>query len=142
MLICLQPDQVAKFWDLIKLSIEKSAPPIVKRKPDTNRFLEAAYNGVLQVWVERNDVGEVVCVLTTAVTEDFCSGGKNLVIYSLYSVGEITRDSWVNGYNTIKEFARSKGCDNVVGYTTEEVVKRLARFFGGDASFTYVMMEV
>lgn len=142
MLVALMPDQVTAHWAGIKAAIEQSAPPVVKRELDLNKILEAVLSDRLQVWALENDNGKIVAIVTTTVTEDFCSDSKSLLIYSLFGISTIGPRTWQDGLETLKAHARALGCDKIVAFTTQEVIRKLVRFFGGDDSFTYLRMEV
>jgi hypothetical protein len=142
MLIALLPDQVATYWPAIKAAIEQSAPPVAKQDLDMNKVLESIMMDQLQVWILENDNEKIVAVVTTTVTEDFCSSSKSLLIYSLFGISTIGPRLWREGFETLKAHAKALGCSRIVAFTTEEVVRKLVKFFGGDDSYTYVRMEV
>jgi hypothetical protein len=142
MLIALLPEQVSAYWGAIKLTIEQSAPPTARKNLDMNKVLECVLSGRLQVWTLVNEEGKVLLILTTTVAEDFCSDGKSLMIFSIFGLGTVGPRNWKEGFETLKRHAASLGCDKIVAYTTEDVVRKLVRYFGGDDSYTYLRLEV
>ena len=60
---------------------------------------------------------------------------KSLVIYGLYALGKISKDSWQEGFDGIENFAKSFGCQRVIAFTNDKLVNKLAGKFGFNRDF-------
>jgi len=143
MLVRLTSQQVSENWEVVLTAIQRSFPPTQKFNSDVNeRLLRAVLEGRLIVWVYvRNKI--VVAIITTTISEDFCTGERNLLVFSLYSVGTISKEEWKSGIDYLKAHARSIACTSVIGYTKlEGLAKVLAHEVGADNSWTLLKMEV
>lgn len=146
MLTKLLPDQISTFWDVIKFAIEESLPPTVGEHPDKmNRILSACMGGSIDVWAsyERGEeVNRFEGILLTKILFDDSSGTYNLLIYCMYGYNDVSRDSWLNGFNAILKYAKAKRCSRIVGYTEIPHVVALAKSLGGDTRYTFVSFDV
>ncbi len=146
MLIKLLPDQIAKFWDIIKYAIEQSLPPIVADSPDCmNRILSAALSNRVDVWAsyQRNN-GNVRLdgVGLTKTLYDDVSDTKSLLIYCLYGYTQVDRSSWPEALEVITKYAKSKGCTQLVAYSEFYNVIELARHMGADTKYTFISFDL
>lgn len=144
MLIRLQEGQIAEYWPEIKVAINMALPPILKGEGDrTNKILESMLVGNAQCWVSVNrDSKKMDGVITTAVVEDMLSGAKSLMLYTIYVDGVSMASSWKEGFETLSKFAKSQGCNRLVGFTKERRILERAKLFGIDTSFTLCVVEV
>jgi hypothetical protein len=144
MLLQLLPEQVANYWDIVKFAVEESFPPTVKTRPDMNKILESLLGGSMIAWVSIDDNSKkILGIVTTTISEDICTGTKNLVIYSVYALAEkVGRKNWADGYEAIMKYAKSLGCTHVVGYTKVNAIKQVAKFFGADIDWTLISIDV
>jgi len=141
MLVKLTPDQVASYWSELKPAIEAALPPIasVKAEGRMNNILAALLADNMQCWVFRRD-GVILGVGTTVIREDMSSGGRDLLLYSLYAMPGTTREDWLLAFETIKKWATVQGCERYVGYTQNpEMVKLLEKF--GAEFWTYATVN-
>lgn len=145
MLVALQPEQVANHWELIKHSLLEALPPItLLQEIDTNKVLECLLSGNMVAWAAMRDEDQkVVGLVLTTICEDYCSNTKSMLIYCIYVIAEKTgKKVWVDGFETLKKYAKLQGCFCLSAYTTSEQVKDLAKWFGGSADYTYLTIPV
>jgi len=144
MLIRLTDDQIAKYWPDIRFAVSKSLPPTLKGEGDKmNRILEALLAGTAQCWasVDR-ETKQLDGVVTTSVVEDYLTGAKSLMIYTIYGYRPSIINSWKEGYETLVKYAKSKNCGRLIGFTSEKRIVDIVGKFGGNTDFTLCMMEV
>lgn len=135
MLVALLPDQVDMHWDIIKLGLEKSLPPIALYKDHSmNRVLEALLEGSMVCWLALGDKTIDGFVMTTTTT-DFYTNTKSLLIYAIF--GEASRHVWADGYFTLYKHAKAQECDFITGYTTQDRLAALGKSFDFIDSITF-----
>jgi len=146
MLTKLLPDQVAKFWDVVKFAIEESLPPIVGDHPDKmSRILGACLSGSVDVWASyiiNEEVRKFEGILLTKVLHDDASGTNNLLLYCVYGYSDVSKESWISGFESILKYAKNKHCMQVVAYTEVPYLIDLVKSLGGDAKYTFVSFNV
>ena len=145
MLTRLLPEQISTHWDIIKYAIEQSLPPIVGDHPDKlNRLLSSALSGKLEVWASytRGKETKFEAVLVTKILYDDASDTRNLLLYCVYGYSDVPKESWINGFETILKYAKSKGCLQVVAYTTLPYMIELGNKLGGNSDYTFISFDV
>jgi hypothetical protein len=146
MLIKLLPDQISKFWDIIKYAVDQSVPPIAGEHPNRlNNILMSALDGSIDVWasVDKSRGGNrFEGVVLTEILFDRPSKTKNLLIYCLYGYDDVDKHSWMTGLKTIVKYAASKGCNQIVAYTEVPYIIELVKNLGGDTKFTFISFNV
>lgn len=135
MLLQLHPDKVSKMWDEIKPAIYESLPPFTgEREEIMNNILTAVLTEQLECWMSYqvvDDVNVMDAFLTTTFIYDDISKAKNILIYSLYGYHEISEQSWDEGFEALYKYGFSKGCSNIIAYTSNDyMIKRTVQFKG------------
>lgn len=144
MLIKLLSEQIAKYWDVIKYAVEESVPPIANENYDKmNRILEALLNGSMDCWVSVNDENKKIeAIVVTTFSEDYCSGVRNLLIYSIFGYNEISDKSWAEGFETLSKWAKSCGCIRIIAYTDVDRIKEVVNSIGGNTRYSLVSIPL
>jgi hypothetical protein len=146
MLTKLLPEQVAKFWPIVKYAIEESLPPTVGEHPDKmNRILAACLDGDLEVWASYTRGEQEVMfegIVVTLIAYDRASNTKSLLIYCLYGYENVNLSSWNEGIEALYKYARSKECSRIVGYTSVPFIIKKVRELGGEADYTFISFPV
>ena len=146
MLTRLLPDQVSKFWDIIKFAIEESLPPIVGENPDKmNRILTSILSGKTQCWASYRRDGEKlifegIC-LTKIIYED-ASDTRNLLIYAVYSYKKTVEESWMDAFLSVAKYAVAQKCTQVVAYSNVPYIVQKAKKYGGNTDFTFITFNI
>lgn len=146
MLTRLLPEQVAKFWDVIKYAVEESLPPLVGGHPDRmNRILTSLLSGGLTCWAsyrkcENGNIFEGICI--TKLIYDEASHTRNLLLYTVYGYNKIVEDSWANAFISIAKYAKKHKCNEIIAYTDVPYLVKKAKEFGADTSFTFVSFNI
>jgi len=151
MLNQLTAKQISEQWDLIKVALEKSLPPIIEGSANriTNIF-NSLLLGELQCWignmivVNSEQQNELVPygVLITEIITDRCSDVRNILIYAIYSAQGIPNGEYQEGYNTIKTFAKANGCCRIMAYTNSKAILNIVQAFGGATDFHFVTLPI
>lgn len=146
MLTKLTPEQVSRYWDIIRYAVDQSVPPIAGEHPGKmNNILTACLTGRMDVWCSYtlgDDIRKFEAVLLTELLHDVPSGTKNLLIYCLYGYSSISDDSWKDGIVALLKYAKSKGCNQIVAYTDNQRVVEVVSDLGGEAKFTFLSFNV
>jgi len=144
MLTQLIPDQVSKFWDVIKYGIEESLPPIVSEHPDRmNRILSSLLCYKIQCWVSytRSDTTKFEGLVLTRVLYDDATDTRNLLIYCLYGYNETNAQTWTDGLLSLAKYAQSKRCNRIIAYSDVPYIVSLVEKLGGEAKYTFLSFD-
>jgi len=146
MLTKLLPDQVAKFWDIIKYAVEESLPPIVGEHPDKiNRILSSILCGKTDCWAsyrkeENNTIFEGIAL--TRILFDDASNTRNLLLYCIYGYEKVDKSSWDEDFMMLIKYAKAHKCNDIIAYSDiPEMIKR-AIAIGGEAKYTFLSWNV
>jgi hypothetical protein len=148
MLTQLLPDQISKFWPIIKYAVEAALPPITQGEhPDKmSRILSGMLSGKLDVWAsykhQEDGVTKFEGIVVTQILYDDASNIYNLLIYAIFAYENTTPDTWTDGYETLVKYARSKRCTNIVAYSSVPHIVNLARGLGADTNFTFISFPI
>lgn len=146
MLTRLLPDQVSKFWDIIRYAIEQSLPPIAGEDPDKmKKILMSLLSSKSQCWASydvNEDKRTLEAIVITRIFYDDASDTKSLLIYCLYGYGHIRQSSFTNALKALVKFAKSESCERVIAYTNEPGVVNLVNRLGGDTSYTFISIPL
>lgn len=138
MLLLLLPQQVSERWDVIKLAIEGALPPTELSSPDVmNKILMDLLNGKMQCWASyQKESGKTILdgIVVTEI-EESRGGLKSLLIYSVYSFKQVSEESWLEGIEALRKFAKASGCSRVTAYTSVDYMVDMAEKLGGNADW-------
>ncbi len=143
MITKLLPDQISKFWPIIKYAVEQSLPPTVGDHPDKmNRILSGMLSGKLDVWASYRHLEDGSTkfdgIGVTQILYDEASDTKSMLIYAVYAYEKTLPSTWSEAFEAISKYAVSKGCGRYVAYSSIPYVIDMAKQFGGDTSFTFI----
>lgn len=145
MLTKLLPDQISKFWPIIKYAVEESLPPnVIGDSPEKmNRVLSAMLCGKLDVWASyKQSDRKFEAILVTQILHDEASGERNLLLYCLYSYDKVDASSWRTGFEAVTKYAKARGCSGLIAYSANPHVVDLAKQYGADTSFTFISFKI
>jgi len=146
MILRLLPEQVSKFWDVIKYAVEESLPPIVGDHPDKiNRILSSALSGKIEVWASYTKNEGALTLGGIALTKmlyDDASDTRNLLIYCIYGYGDISNDIWIKGFETLAKYAKSRKCLQMIAYSNLPNIISLAKRLGGETDYTFISFDL
>ncbi len=148
MLLQLLPRDITKHWEGLSEAISKSLPPTTSVSRDRmSIILQSLISETMQCWVlcepsVEKKVSELFAVATTELVKETGSATRNLLIYSLFGLRAVSDDQWREGFETLRKFAQSRDCENIIAYTDNPAVVSLAKKFGGDVSTTLIVIGV
>lgn len=143
MLLMLLPEQVPQYWEDIKEGISRAAPMTA---PDRHgRILVDLQTGRAQCWISyQKKEGEAVVdgAVITILTYDESFGARVLLIYAVWTLGKPHTSTWIEGVEALKKFARSKKCERIIAYSSDETIKSIPILTGGEAKYTFLSWDV
>ena len=146
MLTRLLPEQVSKFWDIIKYALEESLPPIVGGHPERmNRILTSLLTDKAICWAsyKRGEEGvKFEGIAVTRILYDDVSDTRNLLIYAVYGYEETDSNTWIEGITSILKYANSKRCEQIIAYTDFPHVVEIVDRLGGSTATTFLSFNV
>lgn len=144
MLGILLPEQVSYRWDVLKPAIEAALPPIVGDASERmNEVLLSILNGEKQCWLSYHQGDKVVpngVVVTTILDNE--GGAKDLLIYAAYAFKKLDEEVWTEGFEGLKKFAKSNGCNRITAYSSVDRIMEMAVMVGGDVSVRFITMPI
>jgi len=149
MLLRLLPDQVARYWDeVFRDSMASTLPHVqgqVSDEEKMNNVLEAFLVGQLIMWLsyEKREDGliKISGFLVTQLIVDGPSRTKSCLIYSMYSPDGFGDQQWIEGFQALSEYARSRDCTRITAYTVNPQIVRRAEQFGSEL-FTFISQPI
>lgn len=147
MLIRLMPEQIAANWEFLKHQVVDSGPMETLGNDERfNNILNALLIDDMQCWVEAisDEKGFHIqgIALTQILTNDI-AGVKNLLIYSMVGVEELfDLEKWNRGLLTLAQFARKNGCQNILAYSNNPRILRLAERFKANTSQRVIVFSL
>jgi hypothetical protein len=149
MLVRLLPEQIGKYWNVIKYSLEHTFPAGTRSKGEKLNFaLEELLVGKhMHAWacVRENAAKEdydVIGIVLTSVVTEVGTKIQYLRILVLFAFEDVPISDWKQGLVILRTFADSIGCDAIDGYTDMPSVIAFVKAAGGDTSRTYVQLRV
>lgn len=138
MLIRLVPEQVNDVWDSLKpLLAESLVPTVVPDNAAMYRVLEEILQERLVVWVAEGKL-----VMTTMIISEIVTRQKNLLLYSLNIVNHLTPKEFRGYAESLRLYAESVGCQNIVFYANNEKLAKSAEYAGFKTTWTVGIKEV
>lgn len=142
MLLQLLPRDITKHWEGISEAISKSLPPITSASKDRMTvILKSLIVGTMQCWVLHKPDG-IYAVATTEFAIDPGSKTKNLLIFSLFSLRQISDELWIEGLKGLQKFAKVNSCETIIAFTDAPAIVTLTERLGGEASTRLIVIGV
>lgn len=146
MLVRLLPKDIDSGWDVISKALETSVPEHVNTDDiGMSNLLLALMDDKLQCWLisgENFQEEGMLGIVTTLTVIDPPSGTRNLLIYSLTAFKTLTQEIINDGYETLKNYAKSKDCFKIIAYTDVPRIEQMVLALGGTKGHTLVELEV
>lgn len=147
MLFKLNPDQIQRHLAMIEeAALHSLAPLSTENEHLVSRVLASVLNGDLLVMasVGRGDSGEPVvhALGFVSVSEDVCSGTRNLLIYGMYGFAPMRDDLWKENMQCLVRLAESLACHQIVAYSNVPRVIEMTKQLGWDVSNRFMTFPV
>lgn len=140
------PNQVSKHWRFLEEVIRNSLSPFMKTSDSVmNSILLHLLDGSKICWISCQREEEEITidgVFVVTILEDSTDNSRNLLVYSVFAFDWIAEDFWDSNMTTLKKFAESKGCENVIGYSNLESIKKITMDLGGNTDYFVCMIPV
>ena len=141
-LIQLEPERVSDHWDEVLPMLNISLPDTEELDKRNSSLLRAIIAGALVCWAIMDDNDKMVGFGSTTINIDGIVGEKELLIYTLFSNGDVTAEQWYDALDKLLAYARGRGCARIISYTNNKRMLALYRRYGGGRDVTKVMLEV
>lgn len=136
MLVKFLPEQVANHWEEIKAAIKISAVDLGEDPEEMNRILDKILYGSMTCWISvDSSTKRFDGVLTTTILDDDIKGCKNVLIYSLTSLGNTSMESWNEALKTLQDYTKGLGAKRLIAYSKEPLICRFVQSIGGNCDF-------
>lgn len=93
-------------------------------------------------WIYYNDRSVPTAIITTTDHIDSLAEIKSLLIYTFTSLGDLTKEDYQKGFNTLMRYAKAKGYSSIVAYSNLRSIVNLVRSSGGRAEYILIEKEV
>lgn len=141
MLVSLLPNQVTAHWEEISHSIESALPPIANENEKMSNILSAILLGKIVCWVSiRNE--KINAVVTTRILDDDVTEVKSLLVYTIFTMDGANEIDWIEGFETLKKYAKSKGCSRVIGYSEFDSIVARMKSLGADVRYRFISFDI
>jgi hypothetical protein len=144
-IIKLLPEQVVKFWDMLRFAI---AETFIPRNSCTNQHLQAILANLLaskaQCWMvfDRTDDGrKFIGFMVTRIGEDPAIKERCLFIDSVYAFQKVPEDLLTQSNLTLEKFAKQNNCKSIATMTESARIVKLAEM-NGYSKRVYLFKEV
>jgi len=140
--------QISDVWDYVKYVVEEALPPTAStQKQRMGNILNALMSGAMECWVvydkkEDEKIIDLYGVGLTVLNTDVCSGVKSITIYAVATFRETPLQYWEESLTGIVNYAKSKGCERVLGFSNIDKIKNLFVQAGGSADYTLMVLPV
>ena len=147
MMIRLIPEQVSKFWDIIKYALEDFPPASIEVRDANwiNNILISAMDGSIQVWASYDRLEEGINfkgIVITSIEVDKFVKQKNLLIYYVYMFNSMSVANWTEGLDVVRKYAKSRKCSRVLAYSNIPEIINISKKLGGDVSTTFIAFDL
>lgn len=142
MITRLLPEDIAKYWGLLREGIMEALPPATGENPEKmSNIFSSLLAGGADCWLV-TDGKKVKGFAITTINEDLVSGTKNLLIYCLYGYGGMTGDGLVEGFEVISKYAKHRGCSGITAFTDVDLLIKIAEKFGGESKYKLIYIPI
>lgn len=134
-LIQLQPKDVAKFWDGIKLSLERSSDsPSDVDGQFLNNALKEILTGRMNCWIifsyTEDQLKQVHTIVVTSIRDDLLFGYKVIQVEAIYGFRSLSDEMLLDALEDLRKYARNIGCRYIRAITTNNRVKDICYMLG------------
>lgn len=130
-------EQIIEFWPLIKQALKEGPPLINEKTGKYGRMYEELLTGAYTVFVLLDDDEQIKGIVITGVLYDIMSGNKNLLLYLLYSVSQLTKKDFARIVVGVKTYAKTLACEQIVGYVKDDNIKHLLERLNCNLDYTF-----
>lgn len=131
MIIRVLPEQIPRFWEVIKFAMSK-ANNLENNELVVylNVILHELLNSKAQCWIRFNDDRFFMAICITGINVDKQTGEKKLILHCMYSFKAIDNDALKEELLFIKSYAENQKCSCICATSSNKRVWDLALLFG------------
>lgn len=143
MLIKLTPEKVSEYWNWIAPIAIKSVPGYTEES-DLTSLLRSLLIDDMSCYIICNLDRKFKGLILTSFEINKAFDFKSLVIYSFYvsSRFSVSIKELRDILDSLKDFAKDKGCKQILSYTNDKKLFNIARKLGATSDFLILKWEV
>lgn len=146
-MVALQPTEIGKFWDLIKVAMVRSSDLGIEVEEDfLNDTLERCMSGKLVCWMgfERNDKGEkeIYTVVMTSIVEDRLFGYRYVVVEGIFGLRKMSNEQAKKLVEDLGKYTKNVGAKYLKALTSNPKAMRVCEEGGAKNIGTVYSLEV
>lgn len=143
MLVQLLPDQVSEYWPLMRPHIVENLPPISDWGPyDINEILKSLLIGSMIGWLVTDEKQEEIYGFIVGTILADVTDVRTFIIYTAIALQNIDIGPWIDGVETIKKYALSKGCSKLGAFLMNQKLLDLLSQYDVDTRFTFAFLNI
>ena len=130
-----------KDWELVIHAVKQAAPPTVKVTPALlDNIRKALMWHEMAAWMYSNE--SPFGVVLTVIREDSIMGKKELLLYCVAHLRNLTWAEWKESYKKTRLYCLAQGCTHITAYTVAPGVARIAKRLGGNVDTRYISIPL
>lgn len=146
-MVALQPTEIGKFWDLIKVTMLQSSNLGIEVEEEfLNGTLEKCMSGKLTVWVafERSDKDEkeIYTVVVTSIVEDRLFGYKYVVVEGIFGLRRMSNEQAGKLVGDLGKYTKNVRAKYLKALTSNPKAMRICEEGGAKNIGTVYSLEV
>lgn len=144
-LIRLTPAQASHFWPVLSLGFMKALPPgVLPGQQVANNILTGIHRRTHDCWVIQRggEAQKHIGAAITTVQAEVTSGERELVLYAVYSNGDMSDAEWGEALSLLSTVAKKSKCQRIIAYSKNTRMIALAESLGGRADTRVIELEV
>lgn len=144
MLVKLTPEQVAEYWRILRPAIRQTAPPqIAVSNEATKNILKNLIAGKGTVWLYAEpDISRVYGMTVTAPQMDPLVEDTALVVWGVYSFGDVTQDMMEDAIARLMKYAAENNYSGLLAYSDNEELSRFLETKGANTDFNLIRFSL
>jgi hypothetical protein len=145
-LLRLLPDQISRYWDVVRYALAVSHPPTIRI---TDRYfvkcLEMMLAGRMQCWVVLRNLQDkrIYAVLATEIVKHYISGEKTLLVFAgtTFEV-EVNMKEWRGNLLKLMKFGKANGCSTLSSFVSNPRLMELYKQIGLKEIASYTEVDL
>ena len=142
-MILLTPDQIPRFWEVIKFAAIKSNYIEEEFKERyLNRLLYQLLSGKAQCFIRLDKDRKLQMIGLTKIIVDDVIDDKTLFAIGLYSFEKVSNEIWLDDVEELRRFALASKCKSVSAWTVNSKVVDLLKGLGFEDRFKVLTLNI
>ena len=146
MLIKFTPEQISRLWPDMAGGLITSLPPQMRDDIESvSNLLESLLNGKAECWISYDATEEGAKVHGAVITMfhvDDITRTRNMIIYAVYGIHTSQHKHWIEGYETLRKWAKHNNCKEIVAYSNVPQIVNIAKKLGADTSYSLIQLPI